>query len=213
MPIPFIIWGVVAGVSAIASAIFTVSFWDEILIIFKGKRIAILGDKATGKTTLHNFLTNGELKGGSGIEKTKSNALKLKDLEFYFSSSTDIAGSADFVNVWKDIIQKSDFTFYMVNSEKVFYNDTSYIKLIEMQLSMIGRYYKEASRTDKVCILCVFSDKVNNFIDNKTEFELQIKSLIERASMQVKCYIFVGSLYNQEYKEDLVYNLLTTIKN
>lgn len=211
MPIPLIVWAIGAGVAALLG-IGTVAFWDEIITFFKGKKIAILGAKSTGKTTLHNFLTNGELKGGTGIEDTKSNVLKLNDLKFYIKSYKDITGSEDFVNVWFDMIKNSDFTFYMIDSSKVFNNDYNYVKLVEKQLSLIGDCYEKLKRTDKVSILCVFSDKVQNFINNKEQFEQQMKSLLSRASLHVNSYIFVGSLVNNDYKQKIVYDLLTTIK-
>jgi len=212
MPIPVIIWAIGVGVTALLG-IGTVAFWDEIINFFKGKRIAILGAKSTGKTTLHNFLTNGELKGGTGIEDTKSNVLKLNDLKFYIKSFKDITGSEDFVNVWADFIKDSDFTFYMIDSSKIFNNDYSYIKLVEKQLSLIGDCYEKLKRNDKVSIICVFSDKVQKFIDNKEQFEQQMKTLLARASLHVNSFIFVGSLVNDDYKQKLVYDLLNTIKS
>lgn len=211
MPIP-LIWVIIAGASAVITAL-TVTFWDEIVTFFKGKRLAILGAKSTGKTTLYNFLTNGELKGGTGIEKTKSNAFKLKDLMFYIQAGRDLTGSEDFVNVWEDLIKESDYTFYMVDCSRVFHNETSYIQLIEKQLSLIGKLYEKEKRTDKVNIVCVFSDKVKEFINNKTEFEENIKLYLNRAFNHVDCYVFVGSLLNDDYKQELVYNMLKTIKS
>ena len=71
---------------------------------------------------MYNFLTNGELKGGTGIEKTKSNTFKLKDFKFYIQTGRDLKGSEDFINIWEDLIKGSDYTFYMVDSSRVLLN-------------------------------------------------------------------------------------------
>lgn len=210
MPIP-LIW-IIPLITVLTTAILTVTFWEKIVIFFKGKRLAILGAKSTGKTTLYNFLTNGQLKGGTGIEETKANNFKLEDLNFHIKAGLDITGSEDFVNVWEDIIKNSDYTFYMVDSSRVFNSEIPYIQLIEKQLSLIGELYKTAKREDKVNIVCVFSDKVDGFINNKEEFEKSVKSSLRQAFNHVDCYIFVGSLKTRNYRRELVMTMLQTIQ-
>ena len=203
---------IIAGAGILFTS-FTAIFWDELNVLFKGKRLAILGAKATGKTTLHNFLTNGKLKGGTGIEQTKSHSFKLKDLKFHIRKGKDITGSEDFVSDWTKIITDCNYTFYMIDSERVYKNDFEYIKLIENHLSIIGCHYEKLSKKDKVNIVCAFSDKIADFTENKNKFEKTIKDRLGNALNYVDCQIFVGSLKSDEYKQDMVYTILNTIKS
>lgn len=209
MPIPFLRLFVVKA-SALITGL-TLAFWNKIMTFFSGKKLAILGAKATGKTTFYNFLTNGELTGGTGIEKTKSNTFKMKGINFRIKSGKDITGSEDFVNVWTDIIKESDYTFYMIDSERVFKNDLAYLNLIEKQLSLIGEFYENSNRKDVVNIVCVFSDKIADFTNNKTEFEITIKNRLNRILNYVGCIVFVGSLKDESNKQVLIYTILKTM--
>ena len=204
---------IIAGAGILVSGSAVAFFKDELYVLFKGKRFAILGAKATGKTTLHNFLTNGELTGGTGIEKTKSHSFKLKDLKFHIRKGKDITGSEDFVIEWKKIISSCNYTFYMIDSERVYKNDFEYMELIENHLSIIGNYYEESSRKDKVNIVCAFGDKTADFTDNKNKFEKAIKDRLGNALNYVDCQVFVGSLKTVEHKQNLVYTILETIKS
>lgn len=64
----------------------------------KGKRFTILGERASGKTTLHHFLTKGEIYFGeykqTTREKTPKNTLRLEELELIVEESVDIGGAS-----------------------------------------------------------------------------------------------------------------------
>ena len=210
MPIPIIIWiaALVIGGATVAA------YWDDITIYFKGKSFAILGAKATGKTTLHNFLSQGTLTGGTGMEKTEKNILRLKDLNLVIKSSIDITGSEDFVPQWKTVISQANFVFYLINSSKVYNQDQDYIKLVKFHLAKIAEILKEIGRRNEVVyIICSFTDLITNESDSN-RLRSHLEEIIKNALLELNepPVVFVGNLNTEQEKEKLVTELFKTIK-
>ncbi len=217
MPIPLIIWAIVAG-TAVLIGTTTYLNWDAIMNYFYGKRLAILGAKGTGKSTLVDFLTYGEFEdkksgGKTSFRKTKSNVFKLNDLRFHIKEGIDITGSEDFVKDWKKNIIDSDYTFYMIDSSRVYNQDKEYITLIERHLSLIGTHYTNTNRKDKVCIICVFCDKIPDYENDSQNIVTILNAILHKAFLHVDCHRFFGSLVTEKDKEELVYNVLNTYEN
>ena len=79
--LPAIVGGLVGGI--------VVSIIDEMNKV--AKRFTILGERASGKTALHHFLTHGEVYLGeykqTQSDKTSKNTLRLKDLELVIQAA------------------------------------------------------------------------------------------------------------------------------
>ena len=105
------------------------------------KRFTILGERASGKTTLHHFLTTGQVYMGeykqTSREKTAKNLLKLKDLELIVNESVDIGGAEVMRGQWEKLINESDVICYLIRGDKVFEGDRKYIDLIKAHISQI----------------------------------------------------------------------------
>jgi hypothetical protein len=179
--------------------------------ILFGNRLSVLGAKKTGKTSLLNFLTNGELKGGTGIEKTKKNKFKMKDLNLRIRAGLDITGSEDFVNNWENEIKKSDYTFYLINFLKIEEEGLKYLELIEFHFGLIRKAFSDPKR--KLYILILYCDKSPEYLNNKNKFEKNIKENLNPVLRQISNFTFIGSLVNEVEKSTLVYNILNTIKS
>lgn len=203
MPLPLIIPIVLiaGGLAAVVGAF---------IFSYKGKKIAILGAKSTGKTTLYNFLTEDDRKGGTGIENTKSNNFKLNDAKLKLKKFKDIAGSEDFVFLWKKLIEKSDYTFYMINGYKVLNNDFEYLKTVRTHLSTIDRHCSSFDKQNENFLIIVFLDMVNGFFSNRNHFEEEIRKKLVNHYPTNYC-VFFGSLATDDYKKELTTNLLKTM--
>jgi GTPase SAR1 family protein len=209
MPLPPIIIIIVIA-SAVTAG--TVAFnWKNIKMLLKGKTITVLGAKSTGKTTLLNFITSGKLDlKSTGIQKTKRNKLKLGDLEIYVKEGKDITGSEDFVKVWKKLIEKADYTFYMIHSKKVLEKDTEYISLIEKHLSLINTKLKKGK---KLIVICSFSDLIKDFHKREKILSKRLQNILKEALIQVPSHVFIGSLHDEKSKSTLMVHVLKTLEN
>ena len=116
------------------------------------KRFTILGERASGKTTLHHFLTTGQVYMGeykqTSREKTAKNLLKLKDLELIVNESVDIGGAEVMRGQWEKLINESDVICYLIRGDKVFEGDRKYIDLIKAHISQILNTKKPEQNSD-----------------------------------------------------------------
>ena len=106
MALPLLIIGLIAAIFG-GAAIYRVQINN-----IKGKRFTILGTRASGKTSLHKFLSEGELPKeyiASGEEKIKDNYFKLKHLNLRIKSSIDIGGNVVYEQRWKSLIEDGDY--------------------------------------------------------------------------------------------------------
>jgi GTPase SAR1 family protein len=97
--------GIVTLVTASACAV----NWNNVVIYFKGKRIAILGERAVGKTTLATFLSSGSIpeKYEQTLETRTVNArrFQLNELDLKVRQTRDVSGSKDAYSEWKKSIR------------------------------------------------------------------------------------------------------------
>lgn len=90
-----------------------------------GKKVVILGQRATGKTTLLKFLQTGEMTlshqatiGVSKIKQTKEGKQKLKDLNWTVKLAKiqkDYAGTTGDYSAWKEGLKEADVFIYLFN--------------------------------------------------------------------------------------------------
>jgi GTPase SAR1 family protein len=107
--------------------LFTTTFlnWDEIVCRLRGKKVAILGGQAVGKTTLCDFLSKGSIPEKyeqTSLDRTCGRYFKLEELnlKIYLKSSWDVGGGdksrpESLLQYWKKIVDQSEIVFYLVN--------------------------------------------------------------------------------------------------
>lgn len=149
MPLPFLLaipaatWliggAVVVGGVAVAVAV------DWLIDGVKGKKIVVLGGRGVGKTTLLNYLINGEITGNyeQTIGKNKiDKPFSLEKLDWIIQNKNikgnDVGGSEDHYAEWKALAKDTDFIVYLFNAkdwlnspekfESKFYSEINVIK-------------------------------------------------------------------------------------
>jgi ADP-ribosylation factor family len=176
------------------------------------KRFTILGERASGKTTLHHFLTTGELYMGeykqTSREKTTKNTLKLKDLELIVNESVDIGGAEDMRDKWEKLINESDVICYLIRGDKVFEGDRKYIDLIKVHISQILNTKKPEQ---KLYLLITFLDIIPQYSEDADMVKKQIDETLKTSAFKKGTKAIYGSLKTQEETERLVYELITDI--
>ena len=146
-------------------------YWDDVLSFFKWKRIAILGDQETGKTTLFTFLLTGELiteyMPTRGSEKTPQKRFPMKDLELKVKESLDVSGSSFARDQWRKIALEADIIIYLTRIDLLLSKDINICDRIIKDAVLIAGWLKDHYKTSgikKSCVLIgTFADKVNDY--------------------------------------------------
>ena len=208
MPIPLLIWGGIALGAALrgGGAIYAVNINN-----IKGKRFTILGTKASGKTSLHKFLSEGELPSEHITtleEKVKDNYFKLKHLGLRIKSSTDIGGDIRFEQRWKDLIGKGDYICYMIKMDKICSSDEAdYRSKVVRHIQLILKHMQDAKIESPLYIVYSFGDLVEGFKSDEEKFvESFMKNNLELFPDNTAS--FFGNLKDKKSAENLCINLL-----
>lgn len=185
------------------------------------KRFTILGERASGKTTLHHFLTTGQVYMGeykqTSREKTAKNLLKLKDLELIVNESVDIGGAEVMRGQWEKLINESDVICYLIRGDKVFEGDRKYIDLIKAHISQILNTEKAVQNSNtekavqKLYLLITFLDTIPQYSEDADMVKRQIDETLKTSAFKKGTKAIYGSLKTQEETERLVYELITDI--
>lgn len=176
------------------------------------KRFTILGERASGKTTLHHFLTTGEVYMGEYIqttrEKTAKNTIKLEDWQLTINESVDIGGAEVMRDQWEKLINESDVICYLIRGDKVFEGDRKYIDLIKVHISQILNTKKPEQ---KLYLLITFLDIIPQYSEDADMVKKQIDETLKTSVFKKGTKAIYGSLKTQEETERLVYELITDI--
>ena len=231
--LPLLLPGLVGGLGA--TAIIAIA---EILSKVS-KRFTILGERASGKTTLHHFLTTGEVYMGeyeqTRREKTAKNTLKLKDLELIVNESVDIGGAEVMRDQWEKLINESNVICYLIRGDKVFEGDRKYIDSIKEHISQILNTEKAVQNSNtekavqnsntekavqnsntekavqKLYLLITFLDIIPQYSEDADMVKKQIDEILKTSVFKKGTKAIYGSLKTQEETERLVYELITDI--
>lgn len=210
MPLPFLILGGIALFSAIVGgAIYVVQINN-----IRGKRFTILGTRASGKTSLHKFLSEGELPKeyiASGEEKIEDNHFKLKHLNLRIKSSIDIGGNVVYEQRWKSLIEDGDYICYLIKIDKLYNdNDTEYRNKILRHINLILNHMNAENKQGPLYLIYTFCDFVEEFESNSDKFvEKFMKKNIDLFPENTAS--FFGSFKDNKGAESLCISLLGKI--
>lgn len=118
-----ILWGLAGGVVGGLAGALAVIAWEAIAEALRGKRIAVVGERTAGKTTLATFLSNGSIP--EKYEQTLSEkrvagrTISLADLNLKVAEINDVPGDKDFYKQWKEAVVRSDVVYYLARADKV----------------------------------------------------------------------------------------------
>jgi GTPase SAR1 family protein len=143
------IWRVIAtGLSAVVVVVGTkliVDHWEKVQKKLKGKKIAVLGPRASGKTTLIKFLLKGELSKEyvqtAKPEKFRGKKVNLQDLELKIQDTTDVPGDILHHNAWERLYQEADVVFYLTNAHLVHDRVQDYERVVRGDMRHIGEWF------------------------------------------------------------------------
>ena len=162
MPIPFLVWGIVAGVVVIVTA------GGITFACLKGKKVAFLGMTGAGKTTaVHALQAIQDKKKNwcTGDDESEPTVVNEEHKNLCFKICIDTSGAQQHkkTQLWKKIIKEVDYVFYFFDisqlNEVISYdgnNKARYHQLVEADLSVIEEI---CSKQDKqFCVLATHAD-------------------------------------------------------
>ena len=201
--LPAIVGGLVGGIVG--------SIIDEMNKV--AKRFTILGERASGKTALHHFLTHGEVYLGEyeqtkSSDKTSKNTLKLKDLELVIKESADIGGAEVMREQWSLLMKGSDVICYLIRGDKIFKGNREYTSLINEHIAQILDSKEEKQN---LYLLITFLDTIPQYLENADTIKEQIHNSLKTSVFKPGTKVIYGSLKTQEDAEQLVSELISNI--
>lgn len=200
--------------------------WTKIKILFRGKKIAVLGPRSSGKTTLLQFLVTGELPREyiqtGKPEKLSGRMYKLEDLELIIKDTLDVPGDKLSHTEWERLCQEADIVCYLVDASKLHKADQDYQKNAQEDVRHIRAWHQaRKSAPPKFCLVATHCDLIPDYSslprDRKADFsdEFWKKDSLQRiinlggGSGYVKCVL--GSLKDRTNTEILVGNIFNEV--
>lgn len=220
--IPPLVWvallGLVGGAAAAAS------LWPQT----KGKRLLVVGNTGSGKTTLVDFLRTGTIP-----EETRKTAnttthdvkgeVRMGDLELKVDRIWDTAGDEEVTwRAWHDKAQDADEILYLIHVEKAASTEHAATIRRDAQQISLWRQAGDLKSSCHVLLVVTHCDLVAGFGELDAKDENSICSDWARATPGVVAALqtlgpstplVAGSLMNEETAARLVLRLLETMES
>lgn len=224
MPLPIAVWIAVAVVAALAGTTIVVK-WDDIIVKFKGKRLAVLGARGVGKTHLVKFLSTGsipaEYKQTVAPEKVSSRRFQLKELDLKVKESFDVSGDKAAYGEWKELHDQADVVFYLLRADRLIAGDPDVEARVRDDLKHLGGWLETRPTRPLFFIIgthCDFdaefcstsADKIGDYVDNFRRLPI-VTELVTRAGGGQQAKVVLGSMKTTQDTEALVYQVFMQV--
>jgi GTPase SAR1 family protein len=227
MPLPLVPIFIAFAVGAVASGS-VVSNWENIVYSLKGKKIAVLGARKVGKTTLLKYMEKGILieryNQTVNKEDIQRKRIKLGDLDIILKKTVDVPGGTDQYDVWENLFEGSDLVLYLVRTDMLLKHDSETEKRTEDDLQQIHCWIKKFGSTQRKQLFIVGnhwdSDPVykNLTPDQKGNYQSQftslpiVKKMILLAGGAATVKVALGSLANENDADYLIQTIFKQVE-
>jgi len=199
--------------------------WDDIVIAFRAKKVAVLGARGVGKTVLVNFLTKGsiptEYKQTVAPEKMPPRRFDLKDLDLKVKETLDLSGDKAAYADWKELVEQADIVFYLLRADRLLAHDAEVEERVRDDLRHIGEWLKARSERPRFFIIgthCdldpdfpgVSANTVGDYVDKFNRLPI-VQELRARAGGTQQAKVVLGSMKTVEDTEMLVYHVFMQV--
>ncbi len=201
---------------------------DAVERAWKGKSLAVLGARGTGKTTLLRFLESGSIptnyKQTIAPEKISSNKIQLKELSLILRETFDLSGDKAAYGEWKQLYDKADIVLYLLRADRIMSGDKEMESRVLNDMRHIGAWQKERAKRPQVFIIGTHCDldavyvraaSNNRPADYEDSFRKLpiVRELIANCGGDQDAKILLGSLKTPQETEKLVYVLISQVTN
>src|SRR3954470_20949615 len=114
--------------------------WDRIVVLARGRTVAVLGPQAVGKTTLHHFLRDGVHPGDPyrptvGTRRVEQGRPEVADNgdhhKIAIRKGLDVPGdSKNNADDWGQLVRDSDVLLYLFDATKILAHDEEQLQRI-----------------------------------------------------------------------------------
>lgn len=226
MPLPFVIPIIIAFSVGVVGGGTVACKWDDINYALKGKKIAVLGARAVGKTTLLKYLAKGILieryvqtLDKKDVERTR---VKLGDLDIHLKQTHDVPGTPDAYGVWKNLFDASDLIFYIVRTDKLLKRDPATEKRCEDDLKQIRGWIQESQIRKQFFIVgnhwssdpefkSLGADQMGNYSDRFKALPV-VKKMILLAGGAATVKVALGSLATERDADFLITRIFEQVE-
>ena len=225
MPLPFIPIVIAFAVGAAAGTTAVVK-WDDIIYALQGKKIAVLGARAVGKTTLLKYLEKDIL-----IERYRQTLdrqeverirVKLGDLDIRLRKTNDVSGGQAAYGVWKELFDTSDLIFYIVRTDKLLKHDSATEKRCEDDLKQIQGWIKDSKTRKQFFIVGnhwssdpefrdLAADQMGNYVDRFRALPV-VKKMTQLAGGAATVKVALGSLETESNANFLITRIFQQVE-
>ena len=226
--IPIIIIAVVVAAGIGVGGLVALN-WDKIFIALKGKKLAVLGEKMTGKTSLIKFLTTGSIlreydPTDYAREVTSGHRFQLGELDLAIKNLKDVPGGRDKYRSWQSVFNDADIVLYLLRVDKLMAGDKSTEGRVRDDMGQIKRWRQNNSKRFPLFIIGTHCDLTDPDIttlrrrDQRGDYEDKVHQLpifrtIERlGGGRGKVTLICCSLKSEATTELLVHTLFEQIE-
>lgn len=212
---------------AIAIAVATVAYiYRDDIAEWGGKKLAVLGARGVGKTTLIRFLETGEIPESYeqtvGPESTERRRFRLKDLKLNIKRSRDLPGGPQY-GEWKKLHDEADLVLYLLRVDKLMKNDTDYEARVRRDMEQIGGWLKDRPQPVPFFLIgthCDLTDldlttlppdEIGDYGDSVGALPIIIEC-VQLAGGAQHAKTVLGSLKSKKYTEVVVYQIFAQLQ-
>ena len=226
--IPIIIIAVVVAAGVGVGGFVAFLNWDKIFIALKGKKLAVLGEKRAGKTSLIKFLTTGSIlrkykPTDFAREVTSGHRFQLRELDLAIKNLKDVPGGQDKYRSWQSVFNDADIVLYLLRVDKLMAGDKSTEVRVRDDMGQIKRWRQNNFKRFPLFIIGTHCDLTDPDIttlqtDQIGDYQDKVRQLpifrtIERlGGGRGKVTLICGSLKLEATTELLVYCLFKQIE-
>ncbi len=124
--------------------------WEDINFWLNGKKVAVLGERKVGKTTLLTFISKGifinTYDATLATKKVEKRHFSIDELNILIRKTKDVSGADDIgaYNEWQKLFMDSDLIFYIVRADKLLEKESHTEERAKQDLEKIKSWAEES---------------------------------------------------------------------
>jgi energy-coupling factor transporter ATP-binding protein EcfA2 len=217
MPLPLIPIVIALAVGGVAGGA-VASNWENITYALKGKKIAVLGAREVGKTTLLKYMEKGILieryKQTLDKQEIERTRIKLGDLDIRLKKTDDVSGDKAAYGVWKKLFEEADLVLYVIRTDMLLKHDSNTEKRAEDDLRQVQGWIKECDSKKQFFIVGnhwdsdpdfknLTPDQMGGYVDRFRALPV-VKKMTQLAGGAATVKVALGSLATERDSDTLI---------
>lgn len=217
MPFPLIPIAVIGVIALVGVGTTVATLLPRVAKKLSGKRVAILGKQAVGKTTLLHVLRDGEVPEHNTTNTVDPSTggkftMEINGEPVDFDVPKDMPGhpGAGFSD-WEEAFTKADYVWYLFRADLIAQGEPSELQLVRDHLDMFKDWLdKSKARSPKIILIGGWADLLPDYRHNLANLHREISeaSPIKIGTVKLnKAGLVIGSLAGDKEATKLVKSL------